>query len=101
MRESKTGGGRASRAVSSPRPCSRTGPDPHTTHALPSSNHQTVDRTDLFEGSLIRAVRRLDELLAQLGCAAAVVGDARLAAAFGAASAAIRRGIIFAASLYV
>jgi len=46
-------------------------------------------------------VRRLDELLAQLGCAAAVVGDARLAAAFGAASAAIRRGIIFAASLYV
>ena len=62
---------------------------------------QTVDRTDLFEGSLIRAMRRLDELLAQLESAAQVVGDARLAASFKAASAAIRRDIVFAASLYV
>ena len=62
---------------------------------------QTVDRTDLMEGSVIRAVRRLDELLAQLAAAARVVGDARLASAFEAASAAIRRDIVFAASLYV
>ena len=79
-------------------------------HALSTRTHtlftpfpppKTVDRTDLFEGSLIRAIRRLDELLAQLASAARVVGDARLAGAFEAASAAIRRDIVFAASLYV
>ena len=74
----------------------------HLSLSLPlSPSFQTVDRTDLFEGSVIRAVRRLDELLAQLAAAARVVGDARLASAFEAASAAIRRDIVFAASLYV
>jgi ATP-dependent RNA helicase DOB1 len=66
-----------------------------------ASFQQAVDRTDLFEGSLIRAVRRLDELLAQLGAAARVVGDDMLAGAFSAASGCIRRDIVFAASLYV
>ena len=60
-----------------------------------------VERTDMFEGSLVRAVRRLDEVLAQLGGAAATAGDAELSASFAAASAAVRRGIVFAASLYI
>ena len=60
-----------------------------------------VDRTDLFEGSFIRAVRRLDEVLAQLAAAADAVGDERLAGRFRGASGLIRRGIVFAASLYV
>ena len=41
------------------------------------------------------------EVLAQLGGAAATAGDAELSASFAAASAAVRRGIVFAASLYI
>ena len=60
-----------------------------------------VERTDMFEGSLVRAVRRLDEVLAQLAAAATAVGDEGLAARFRGASESVRRGIVFAASLYV
>ena len=56
---------------------------------------------DIYEGSIIRATRRLDELLQQLTAAARVVGDSELAAHIEAANFTIRRDIIFAASLYV
>ena len=58
-------------------------------------------RTDLFEGSVIRATRRLDELMGELATAAAIVGDLDLEAKFRASSATIRRDIMFAASLYI
>jgi hypothetical protein len=32
-------------------------------------------QTDLFEGSIIRATRRLDELMGELGSAARIIGD--------------------------
>ena len=32
-------------------------------------------QTDLFEGSIIRATRRLDELMGELGSAAHIIGD--------------------------
>ena len=54
---------------------------------------------DIFEGSIIRAARRLDELMQQLEKAAAVVGDTGLAAKFEASRATIRRGLMFSASL--
>jgi ATP-dependent RNA helicase DOB1 len=57
--------------------------------------------TELFEGSIVRAMRRLDELLGQLGEAAADVGDTGLKDAFAGAQAAIRRGACFCASLYL
>lgn len=57
--------------------------------------------TDVFEGSLVRAFRRLDELMQQLARAAKVVGDEDLAAAIEASNLTIRRDIIFAASLYI
>lgn len=57
--------------------------------------------TDMFEGSIIRATRRLDELMHQLERAAKAVGDEELAAKFAASVATIRRDIIFAASLYL
>ncbi|KIY91440.1 hypothetical protein MNEG_16525, partial [Monoraphidium neglectum] len=57
--------------------------------------------TELYEGSIIRATRRLDELLTQLADAAAEVGDGRLKALFLEAQASIRRDIVFAASLYL
>ena len=58
-------------------------------------------RTDLFEGSVIRATRRLDELMGELATAAAAVGDLGLEARFRESSATIRRDIMFAASLYI
>lgn len=57
--------------------------------------------TDIFEGSIIRALRRLDELLNNLEKAAAAVGDVRLANSFKESRDSIRRGLPFAASLYV
>ena len=75
--------------------------DAVATWASGGTFQQAVDRTELFEGSLIRAIRRLDEVLGQLGGAAEAVGDSALAARFADASKAIRRGIVFAASLYI
>lgn len=57
--------------------------------------------TKVFEGSVIRAVRRLEELIRQLASAAKAIGDTDLEAKFTAAAAAIKRDIIFAASLYL
>lgn len=57
--------------------------------------------TDIFEGSLVRATRRLDELMGQLAAAAAAVGDMALAAKIREAGETIRRDIMFAASLYI
>jgi ATP-dependent RNA helicase DOB1 len=58
-------------------------------------------RTDVFEGSLVRAVRRLDELMQQLALAAASVGDGALQRHVDASAATLRRGVMFAASLYI
>jgi len=53
------------------------------------------------QGSLVRAVRRLEELLRQLKEALDGVGETLLAARFEEASTRMRRDIIFAASLYL
>lgn len=55
----------------------------------------------LFEGSIIRGLRRLDELLKQLGNAAKSIGNLQLEEKFEEASKTLKRGIVFAASLYV
>lgn len=57
--------------------------------------------TDIFEGSIIRATRRLDELTNELAAAAAVIGDIGLEEKFREAANTIRRDIMFAASLYI
>jgi ATP-dependent RNA helicase DOB1 len=63
---------------------------------------QEVTRTtNMFEGSLIRVLRRLDELLNQLQKAAKSVGDEELGAKFKAGSKCLKRGIVFASSLYL
>lgn len=61
----------------------------------------TIRVADIYEGSIIRATRRLDELLQQLARAARVVGDEGLAKHIEDANSTIRRDIIFAASLYI
>lgn len=53
---------------------------------------ELLANTTLFEGTVIRAVRRLDELLVQLSDAAQSVGDRALQAQFQAAAMALRHG---------
>uniref|UniRef100_A0A7C9ESP4 RNA helicase n=1 Tax=Opuntia streptacantha TaxID=393608 RepID=A0A7C9ESP4_OPUST len=62
---------------------------------------EVIQMTDIFEGSIIRLARRLDEFLNQLKAAAGAVGEADLENNFAAASASLRRGIMFANSLYL
>ncbi|KAK9269473.1 hypothetical protein L1049_001248 [Liquidambar formosana] len=62
---------------------------------------EVIQMTDIFEGSIIRSARRLDEFLNQLHAAAHAVGEADLETKFAAASESLRRGIMFANSLYL
>jgi ATP-dependent RNA helicase DOB1 len=55
----------------------------------------------LFEGTIIRAMRRLEEFMKQMCLAAKVIGDNALEAKFREAIVALKRDIIFAASLYL
>ncbi|CAN8259929.1 unnamed protein product [Cochlearia groenlandica] len=62
---------------------------------------EIIQMTDIFEGSIIRSARRLDEFLNQLRAAAEAVGETSLETKFAAASESLRRGIMFANSLYL
>lgn len=62
---------------------------------------EVIQMTDIFEGSIIRLARRLDEFLNQLRAAAHAVGEVDLESKFTAASESLRRGIMFANSLYL
>jgi ATP-dependent RNA helicase DOB1 len=57
--------------------------------------------TDAFEGSIVRTLKRLDELLKQLEKAAAIIGNKDLEVKFKEAQGLLERGIVFAASLYL
>ncbi|GBF97557.1 hypothetical protein Rsub_10158 [Raphidocelis subcapitata] len=57
--------------------------------------------TDVMEGSIVRSVVRLDQCCRELMDAARVMGDTALFQKMQAASAAIKRDVVFAASLYV
>lgn len=57
--------------------------------------------TDVFEGSIIRSLRRLEELLRQLAAASLAIGNNDLVNKFTQGSEKIRRGIVFASSLYI
>ncbi|XP_057955218.1 DExH-box ATP-dependent RNA helicase DExH10 isoform X2 [Malania oleifera] len=52
---------------------------------------EVIQMTDIFEGSIIRLARRLDEFLNQLRAAAHAVGEADLDSKFAAASGSLRR----------
>jgi ATP-dependent RNA helicase DOB1 len=57
--------------------------------------------SEIYEGSIIRALRRLEELLRQLAAASVAIGNNELVQLFTDGSAKIRRGVVFAASLYI
>ena len=54
-----------------------------------------------FEGSVVRALRRMEELLRQLSAGAEAVGEASLAEKFRAAAEMLKRDIVFASSLFL
>ena len=56
---------------------------------------------EIFEGTIIRSFRRLDELLAQVAEACKVIGNLELHKKFEEAEKNLKRGIIFTASLYL
>jgi ATP-dependent RNA helicase DOB1 len=57
--------------------------------------------TDVYEGSLIRVFRRLEELLRQMSEAAKVMGSEELQKKFEEALGKVRRDIVAAQSLYL
>jgi ATP-dependent RNA helicase DOB1 len=57
--------------------------------------------TDQFEGSIIRSIRRLEEVLREVAAACKAVGSDELAEKFKKGILAIKRDIVFAASLYL
>lgn len=66
-----------------------------------SKFYEIMEITQVFEGSLIRAIRRLEEVLQQLIQAAQSIGETELELKFQDAVSKIKRDIVFAASLYL
>ena len=62
---------------------------------------QICKMTEVYEGSLIRVFRRLEELLRQMCAAAKSIGNSDLENKFSEGINRIHRDIIFAASLYL
>ncbi|TPX62596.1 hypothetical protein PhCBS80983_g00405 [Powellomyces hirtus] len=62
---------------------------------------QICKMTDVFEGSIIRSMRRLEELLRQLVAAAKSIGNTDLENKFAEGINKIKRDIVFAGSLYL
>lgn len=60
-----------------------------------------IKNQDLFEGSVIRCIRRLEELVVQMAGVCKVIGNEDLGQKFLAASKMMKRDIVFAASLYL
>lgn len=57
--------------------------------------------TDIFEGSIIRCMRRLEELLRQMVQASKTIGNTDLEDKFNQGIKLIKRDIVFASSLYL
>jgi ATP-dependent RNA helicase DOB1 len=57
--------------------------------------------TDVYEGSLIRLFRRLEELIRQMAQASKVMGSEELEQKFDIALTKVRRDIVAAQSLYL
>lgn len=69
--------------------------------AKKSSFAEICKMTSIFEGTIVRCIRRLDELLREVKSSLDSIGDRVLAAKFSEASMCIKRGIVFTASLYL
>lgn len=61
---------------------------------------QIMDLTDVQEGIIVRCMQQLNETLNDVKDAAHMIGDPKLSQMMEDASTAIKRDIVFAASLY-
>lgn len=59
-----------------------------------------MNTTDLFEGSVIQNIRHLEELVKDLEVAANFIGNNELERKLSEARGRLKRGIVFAGSLY-
>eukprot|EP00455_Lapot_gusevi_P000432 TRINITY_DN1019_c0_g2_i4.p1 TRINITY_DN1019_c0_g2~~TRINITY_DN1019_c0_g2_i4.p1 ORF type:complete len:319 (+),score=80.01 TRINITY_DN1019_c0_g2_i4:154-1110(+) len=57
--------------------------------------------TKIFEGSIIRAMRRIEEVLRQLATASKLIGNAELENKFESGIAKLKRDVVFSASLFL
>jgi ATP-dependent RNA helicase DOB1 len=57
--------------------------------------------TDTFEGSIVRMMRRLEEMMRQIAVAAKSIGDTKLEEKFLEAITLLKRDIVFSSSLYL
>ena len=64
------------------------------------SFEQITHLTEAHEGLIVRCIQRLDEILKDIRNAGRIIGDSALVQKMEDTSAAIRRDIVFAASLY-
>lgn len=62
---------------------------------------QVQELTGSFEGTTIRTLRRLEELVRQLSVAAKSIGNIELQEKFEKAGELIKRDIVFCSSLYL
>eukprot|EP01061_Rhynchopus_euleeides_P004465 TRINITY_DN13718_c0_g2_i1.p1 TRINITY_DN13718_c0_g2~~TRINITY_DN13718_c0_g2_i1.p1 ORF type:complete len:953 (+),score=506.48 TRINITY_DN13718_c0_g2_i1:153-3011(+) len=65
------------------------------------ASFKEICQGEVYEGSIIRMMRRLEELLRQLASATKVIGDEELFQKFTEGIGKMKRGIIFAGSLYL
>eukprot|EP00971_Amphidinium_carterae_P280271 5564195-Amphidinium_carterae.1 len=63
--------------------------------------HEIMNSCQLFEGSVVRVIRRLEEVVRELATGAKVIGNTQLEAKLNEGRARLKRGIVFAASLYL
>ncbi|KAJ8951031.1 hypothetical protein NQ314_007731 [Rhamnusium bicolor] len=66
-----------------------------------SSFKDLCNMTDIFEGSIVRCMRRLEELLRQMVQASKTIGNTDLEDKFNTAIKLIKRDIVFSSSLYL
>lgn len=62
---------------------------------------QIIQMTDVFEGNIIRCMRRLEELMRQMVQASKTIGNTDLENKFSEGIRLLKRDIVFAASLYL
>jgi ATP-dependent RNA helicase DOB1 len=63
--------------------------------------YEIMNACNLYEGTVVRVIRRLEELVRELASAAKTIGNEELAAKLNDGRNRLKRGIIFAASLYL
>jgi len=63
--------------------------------------YEIMNQCNLYEGTVVRVIRRLEELVRELASAAKTIGNEELATKLNDGRNRLKRGIIFAASLYL